>query len=95
MDLHTPFEVQDVLRGRLRLLRLAEGLKQTTVASHAGVSIASYRRFERTGRGSIQTLLRVAHALGRLDEVAHLFEARTIRTLDDLEPAVPPARGRR
>jgi HTH-type transcriptional regulator/antitoxin HipB len=95
MDLLTPPEVQDLLRTRLRLLRLEEGLKQTTLASRAGVSIASYRRFERTGRASIQTLLRVAHALGRLDDVSRLFEARTIRTLDDLEPAAAPARGRR
>jgi transcriptional regulator with XRE-family HTH domain len=96
MQLHTPQEVQALLRERVRTLRLQQGLKQTTLATRAGVPIASYRRFERTGRGSVQTFLRVAHALGRLDELSTLLEAPAIRTIDDLEAssAAPPARGR-
>src|SRR5688572_29024854 len=96
MQLHTPVEIQTLLVERLRTLRLRQGLKQTTLAARAGVPIATFRRFENTGRGTLQTFLRVAHALGRLDELATLFESPAIRTLDDLESssAAPPSRGR-
>ena len=97
MQLHTPREIQTLLVDRLRTLRLREGLKQTTLAARAGVPIATFRRFEKTGRGTLQTFLRVAHALGRLDELSSLFETPAIRTLDDLESSSssPPLRGRR
>ena len=68
LQLHTPPEMQRALADRMRQVRLSLGLKQSTLAGRAGVTLASLRRFEQTGEASLKLLLRVCHVLGRLDE---------------------------
>lgn len=59
--------------------------EQVTLAERAGVSLASLRRFESSGRISVQNLLRLAFALGRLGDFEGLFEAAPASSLDELE----------
>ena len=40
-SVQTPEKMADLLAGRLRTLRLASGLKQSTLAERAGVSLGS------------------------------------------------------
>jgi len=62
----------------------------------AGVTTASYRRFETTGKASLELLLQVTHALGRLDEFADLLKPPTASSIDELaaRTAVKPKRKR-
>jgi transcriptional regulator with XRE-family HTH domain len=85
LQLHDPHEMSVLLAGRLRELRLLAGWKQSTVAARAGVSLPTLRRFERTGRTSLASFLRICHALGRLDELAGLLVPPPARTIEDLE----------
>ena len=97
-SLHTPPEVSLEMASRLKRLRLDREWKQSTLADRAGVSLGSLRRFESSGRVSLQNLLRLAFALGRLDELLGLFEPPPARTLDELEALQSPTmrqRGRR
>ena len=60
-------ELQAVLGGQLKELRLAKNLDQVTTAERAGVSTRALRNLE-AGRGSsVETLVRVLKALDSLD----------------------------
>jgi transcriptional regulator with XRE-family HTH domain len=85
LQLHTPAEISRMLAERARELRLRLGLKQSTLARRAGITLASLRRFEQTGEASLSRLLQICQALGRLDEFAGLLQPPVLRTMKELE----------
>lgn len=92
-----PAEMGRSLADRVRVLRLQKNWKRDTLARRAGVSSASLKRFETTGSASLDLVLKVAHALARLDEFGGLFSPPPARSIEELErraekPA--PKRGR-
>ncbi len=96
-SLQTPEQVRQTLAARTRALRLAKGWKQITLAERSGVSLASLRRFEDSGRISLESLLELAFALNRLDDFASLLEPPRASSLAELEAAeerTPRKRGR-
>lgn len=94
-SLRTPEQAALDLAARLRHLRLAQGWKQSTLAERSGVSLASLRRFEASGRVSLESLLALAFALHRLDDFEALFQPPPASTLAELEAAeTRPARKR-
>ncbi len=93
-SLHTPHEVQLRLAGRLRERRLRLGWMQASLASRSGVSLATVRRFERDGQITLANFLRLAQALGVLDELADRFESPSVRSIDELAAASRPLRQR-
>ncbi len=98
IQLATPDETARLLADRLRRLRLLAGWKQSTLAHRAGVSLPTVRRYERTGRTSIENLLRLCHALARLDEFNELLRPPAAQSLAELEARVAEPtrkRGRR
>ncbi len=84
-SLSTPERVATVLAGRTRELRLARGWKQTTLAERSGVSLASLRRFETSARVSLQNLLKLVFALGRLPDFDALLDHPVPSSLAELE----------
>lgn len=73
------------LGARIKSLRLLAGWKRTTLAARAGVTTASLKRFEQTGKASLLLVLKVALSLGRLEEFAGLLKMPPARSLDELE----------
>ena len=84
-QLLTPFDVQRQVAARLRSLRLAAGLTQSTLAVRAGVSVVSLRRFEQRSTISLKHLLRLCSALGRLEEFDTLLRPAAATTMAELE----------
>lgn len=80
-----PEELSVQMGARAKSLRLLAGWKRTTLAERAGVTAASLRRFEQTGKASVALVLKVALSLGRLEEFAGLFKPPPARSLDELE----------
>ena len=65
------------------------------LARRAGVTAASLKRFETTGKASLELVLKVAHALARLDEFDNLFHPPAAQSIAELEQrAAKPARKR-
>lgn len=94
-SLNTPEQVSVALAGRIRELRLARGWRQVTLSERSGVSLGSLRRFEASGRASLQNLLKLAFALGRLDDFDAFFHAPVASSMAELEAAdSKPARQR-
>ncbi len=93
-----PLDLARSLAGRVRELRLQRGWKQATLAQRAGVTLASYRRFETSGKASLDLVLKVAHALARLEEFDLLFQpapARSLAQLEEQSEGLLPRRGSR
>ena len=86
-SLETPEQVSRTLAARLKALRLARGWKQLTLAQRSGVSLASLRRFEESGKVSLQSLLDLAFALNRLGDFDALFQPPPAASLAELEAA--------
>ena len=90
-------EVGKLLADRAKALRLGKGWTCATLASRAGVSVSSLKRFETTGKASLELVLKVAAALSRLDEFGKLLSPPPARSIEELErrAAAPiPKRGR-
>ena len=98
LTMYTPAEMGLVLSSRVRSLRLNKGWTRETMAERAGVTAASLKRFENTGLASLGHLLRLAHALARLDEFEQLLRPPPAQSLSELEQNVTRVvrkRGRR
>jgi HTH-type transcriptional regulator/antitoxin HipB len=94
-SLETPEQVSQKLAARAKALRLARGWKQSTLAERSGVTLASLRRFEDSGKVSLQSLLDLAFALNRLDDFEALLQPPRASSLAELEVAEQrPARKR-
>ena len=90
-----PTETAKALAERLRALRLLKGWTRETLANRSGISAASLKRFENAGKASLELVLKVAHAMSRLDELDKLFRSPAPRSLAELElRAAKPARRR-
>jgi transcriptional regulator with XRE-family HTH domain len=86
-SLETPEQVSQKLAARAKALRLARGWKQATLAERSGVSLASLRRFEDSGKVSLQSLLDLAFALNRLDDFEGLLQPPPASSIAELERA--------
>lgn len=93
-SLRTPEQVSIDLAGRFRELRLARGWRQVTLAERAGVSLGSLRRFESSGKVSLQNLLKLAFAIGRLDDFDTILELPPAASIAELEAREKPKRQR-
>jgi len=85
LNLHTPREIQLILSQRIKRLRLINEWTQAELAERAGITLASLKRFETTGHISLERLLLIALALGRLNELMSLFEEPEITTLSEIK----------
>jgi HTH-type transcriptional regulator / antitoxin HipB len=88
-------EMGKLLADRAKALRLHKGWTRDTLAQRSGVTAASLKRFETTGKASLELVLKVAHALARLDEFGKLLQPPPAQSIEELEErAAAPARKR-
>jgi transcriptional regulator with XRE-family HTH domain len=85
--------VLQALGKRARELRMLRELRQSELAARAGLAPGTVQRFERTGRASIENVLRIASVLGADEGFQTLFALPRYRTLD--EALARPAAARR
>ena len=85
--LSTPAEILHFLGVRLREQRLAQSLTQRELAQMAGLSRGALRKLEADGQCSLETLVRVAQALGLLDALEDLFvlKRQSIAQMEQVE----------
>lgn len=88
----TAQELADGVAARLRSVRLDADLTQAGLAARSGVTLASLRRFETTGHIALESLIRLAQALGRDDDIATLFAPPPVASLDELVSSSSPRR---
>ncbi|WP_421875964.1 helix-turn-helix domain-containing protein [Marinoscillum sp.] len=85
MMLKLPSEVLEEIATRAKKKRQAQKLSQQDLADKSGVSFGSVKRFETTGKISMESLLQIAVVLDSLEDFDLLFKAdATPRSLDDI-----------
>ncbi len=97
LSLVGPAEMGKSLADRAKALRLLKGWTRNTLARRAGVSAASLKRYETTGKASLELVLKVAHALARLEEFGKLLQPPAAQSIEELEQRAArpaPKRGR-
>lgn len=83
--LKTPQEISINLAERMRDLRLLKKWKRSTLAKRSGVTESSLRRFEQTGKVSMENFLKLVQALGRLEEFDTLLQPPKAQSIDELK----------
>ena len=94
----TPQDVARSIAVRARTMRLLRGWTQQEAAERAGLPLATYQRFERTGGITVDRLLRIAEMLGAMDGFDALFALPPAQSLTELAERTrhpPRRRGRR
>ena len=84
MDDSNPTMIIKKIAERVKQNRLEMNLTQRALASRAGVSFASLRRFESTGEISIKSLVMLAVAMDATEEFSTLFSKPKYQSLDQL-----------
>ena len=76
-NINTAEEILRQFALRLRAQRLAQELSQHALAGMAGLSLGAVRKLETDGQCSLETLVRVAQALGLVGELEPLFAQKS------------------
>ena len=72
----TPIETSKLLAKRLRTLRKQNKYSQEEMAERAGVSLGSLKRFESTGKISLESFLKLLKLIGRINELDMLLQPK-------------------
>ncbi len=73
LEWETIDEILMALANRVKKIRKRLNISQKILSSMSGVSFGSIKRFELTGQISLESLAKIARALGCLDEIKNLF----------------------
>jgi transcriptional regulator with XRE-family HTH domain len=79
-----PTDIRLDLAHRIRTLRKELKMSQSELAQRANVSLGSYKRFESSGQISLDSLLKIAFILGRLNDFETLFQSNKLKDIDKL-----------
>ena len=80
----TPDSLMSGIAERVKQRRLEKGWTQKMLAAKAGLSLASYRRFESLGEIPLRSLVMLAFALDMTDEFETLFSSKSYQSIDDI-----------
>lgn len=97
-NLFTPQDLVAKIAQQAREKRLSLNLTQQTLAERSGVSLGTLKKFERTGKISLESLLNIALVLDSLQEFSALFSPKALEsyaTLDHLLMQKSRKRGRK
>ena len=95
--LKTSTETVAELAQRAKSMRLAQNLTQAGLEQRSGVSLGSIKLFERTGKISFESLVKIAIALGASEGFDGLFQPNLAenRSIDDLLKDAKASTGRK
>jgi hypothetical protein len=97
-NLYTPHEILLQIALRAKEKRLFLNLSQKSLSDRSGVSFGVIKKFEKTGKISLESLLKLAFVLEALNGFADLFSPKPLESyssLDQLLKQKPRRRGRK
>ena len=98
IDMVTPQEMLKKIAEKARAKRLSLDFSQQTLSDKSGVSYGVLKRFERTGRISLESLLKLSLTLGSISDFDSLFapdKPEEALSLDELLQEGKRKRGRK
>ena len=98
ISIKSPFEVANEIAKKAQEKRLKLNMSQQTLSEKSGVSYGTLKKFEQKGQISLESLLKIALALGEIDQFEHLFAKTNHKlpaSLDELLDDKSRKRGRK
>ena len=98
ISIKSPFEMAKEIAKKAQEQRLKLNFSQQTLSEKSGVSYGTLKKFEQKGQISLESLLKIALALGEMDQFAHLFaktDEQLPASLDELLDDNSRKRGRK
>lgn len=83
--LYSPGELALQIAGNAKRLRLSKNLSRRTLSQRSGVAESNIKRFETTGKISLDGLLLIAVCLGAEEPLTQLFASTQSLTLQELK----------
>ena len=80
----TWLEINNEIAGKIIRLRKRKKISQKELALRSGVSLGSVKRFEQSGEISLQSLTKIAIALGVEDELLNLFDDVPFESIEEV-----------
>lgn len=77
-----PDDVVNEIKTTLKKRRLELNLSQHTTSERSGVSLGTLKQFEKSGKISLKSFLKLTYVLGYFSEIRSLFMLDKIDTLD-------------
>jgi transcriptional regulator with XRE-family HTH domain len=90
----TSEELEQLIGGSLKTLRLSRNIGQRVLAERAGVSPRALQSLENGEGSSLSTLVRVLRALGREDWLKTIAPVATVNPMNTVRHAAPRLRAR-
>lgn len=93
----TPSEIALYIAAQMRAKRLAMNFSQKTLSAHAAISLGVLKKFEQTGKISLESLLKLALVLRKLEAFRSVFNeppSTRFSSLDELLKDKKRQRGR-
>lgn len=98
VSIKSPFEMANEIAKKAKNKRLKHNLSQQTLSEKSGVSYGTLKKFEQKGQISLESLLKIALALGEMDKFDQLFAKTNDQlpaSLDEILDDHPRKRGRK
>ena len=98
VSIKSPFEVAKEIAKKAQEKRLKLNISQQTLAEKSGVSYGTLKKFEQKGQISLESLLKIALALGKMDKFESIFaeeDDKLPESLDELLDSSSRKRGRK
>ena len=77
-------EINNEIAGKIIRLRKRKKISQKELATRSGVSLGSVKRFEQSGEISLQSLSKIAIALGVEEELLNLFDDVPFESIEEV-----------
>lgn len=93
----SPGEVSERIAQNVQTKKLSLNFSQKTLSDRSGVSFGIIKKFERSGKISLESLLKLALVLGCLEDFKDLFKElvpQRFKSLDEIIKDKPRKRGR-
>jgi len=86
INISSPYDVMMKLKDRFKQKRLFLDFTQEGLAKRSGVSLGSIKRFEKSGKISLESLLQVALVLESLEDFNDIAKLKsdTYNSIDDI-----------
>lgn len=84
LDRYNPDKVAKEIGVRAKQQRLAMNITQKQLANQSGVSLGSIKRFENTGKISLQNLLLISVVLDVVEDFEQLFTQKKYNSIEEV-----------
>ncbi|MCK5293646.1 MAG: helix-turn-helix transcriptional regulator [Arcobacteraceae bacterium] len=93
-ELLTIKDISKDISNKIKKIRIVQNYTQREFALKAGVTLSTYRTFEKSGQGSFETFIKIIGALGRINELDKMLILETFSPIEAFQQKKKPERQR-